>query len=73
MRDQPVEDLDFIKPELEHGVRVVLQSVPHVPAPGNSLLLPPQRYLRYLNMQLQVPHYHRYPTISGTSIKQVPQ
>ena len=50
MRDQPVEDLNFVKPELEHGVRVVLQRVPHVPAPGtlcNIQLLPPHRYLRY--------------------------
>ena len=29
--NRPVKDLDFIEPELEHSVRVVLQCVPHVP------------------------------------------
>ena len=31
LKIQPVEHLDFVKPELEHRVRVVLQGVPHVP------------------------------------------
>ena len=36
-RNRPVKDLDFIEPELEHGVRVVLQRVPHVPEKNLSL------------------------------------
>ena len=35
--NRPVKDLDFIEPELEHGVRVVLQCVPHVPEKNLSL------------------------------------
>ena len=35
--NRPVKDLDFIEPELEHGVRVVLQCVPHVPKKYLSL------------------------------------